>query len=76
MSAADTWISDVVATLPALATVPEACSALRTSPRNLRRMIADGRLRALRATETGSSRVLIPRREVERFLTLLDGGTS
>ena len=34
-------------------------------------MIAVGRLKALRARESGSSRVLIPRVEIERYLRSL-----
>jgi excisionase family DNA binding protein len=67
------WIADVVAPLPALATAQEASAALRTSPRNLRRHIAAGRLQAIRAEEAGSSRVLIPRAEIERFLRACAG---
>jgi len=67
------WISDVVADLPALATAAETSKALRTSPRNLRRHIAAGRLVAIRAEESGSSRVLVPRAEIERFLRACAG---
>lgn len=66
------WISDVVGALRPMTTTAEASSALRTSPRNLRRMIADGRLRAVRPREAGSSRVLVPRREIERYLRSLE----
>jgi hypothetical protein len=65
------WISETVAHLPALATASEASAVLRTSTRNLRRHI--GRIRAFRAEETGSSRVLIPRAELERFLRACAG---
>jgi hypothetical protein len=68
------WIQEAVADLPALTTAAEAARALRTSPRNLRRHIAAGRLKAIRAEETGSSRVLIPRLEIVRFLTACAGG--
>ncbi|HVY27034.1 MAG TPA: helix-turn-helix domain-containing protein [Polyangiaceae bacterium] len=72
MSAPD-WIAETVAELPALATVKETASVLRTTPRNLRRHVAAGRLRAIRAEETGSSRVLFPRSEVARFLRACAG---
>lgn len=65
------WIADVVAQLSPLTSAAEASNALRTSPRNLRRMIADGRLRAVRSYESGSSRVLVPRLEIERYLRSL-----
>jgi excisionase family DNA binding protein len=71
MSGAD-WIADTVASLAPLTTASEAAAALRTSPRNLRRMIADGRICAVRAKETGSSRVLIARVEIARYLRGLE----
>jgi len=67
------WIKEAIAELPALTTAKECASALRTTPRNLRRHIAAGRLNAIRAEETGSSRVLIPRSEIERFLRACAG---
>lgn len=72
MNAPTDWIADAVGTLAPLATVAETCAVLRTSTRNLRRMIATGRLKALRARESGSSRVLVPRVEIERFLRSLE----
>lgn len=66
------WIADVVGQLRPMTTAEEASTVLRTSPRNLRRMIADGRLRAVRSRETGSSRVLVPRVEIERYLRSLE----
>jgi len=71
MTAAD-WIADAVAGLPPLSTARETAAVLRTSLRNLRRMIVDGRLHAVRARETGSSRVLIPRAAIERYLRDLE----
>lgn len=62
------WISETVSHLAPLATANEAAKILRTSPRNLRRMLADGRIKGVRARDTGSSRVLVPRVEVERYL--------
>lgn len=64
----DDWIADAVAGLAILATASEAATALRTSQRNLRRMIADGRIRAVRQRATGSSRTLISRAEIVRYL--------
>ena len=70
------WISEAVAALKPLATLNEASAVLRTSPRNLRRLIASGRIQSLRATDTGSSRVLIPRAEVARYLRTIAPDTS
>lgn len=69
--AAPDWVCDVVASLQPLVTVAEAARALRMSERNLRRLIVAGRIVRLRARESGSSRVLIPRREIERYLRSL-----
>ena len=55
----------------ALLTVVEAADMLRCSQRQVRRLIATGRLRAARATERGSSRVLIERAAVERYVRAL-----
>ena len=73
MSTSTDWVAETVSGLKPLATAAEASAALRTSPRNLRRHIAAGRLRAIRAEESGSSRVLIPRCEIERFLRACAG---
>ncbi len=61
-------IAEIEASLPLLATADEAAKVLRTSGRNLRRMIVAGRITALRACEGGSSRVLIPRAEIGRYM--------
>jgi excisionase family DNA binding protein len=68
------WIQETVAELPPLATVKEAAAVLRTTPRNLRRHVASGRLRAIRAEGNGSSRVLFPRAEIARFLAACASG--
>jgi excisionase family DNA binding protein len=65
------WIADCIGALKPLVTVKETCSVLRTSERNLRRMIATGRITALRARESGSSRVLVPRTAIESYLRSL-----
>jgi hypothetical protein len=57
------WIAETVAGLEPLATAKETAAVLRTSTRNLRRMIGDGRIRAFRPQESGSSPVLVPRGE-------------
>jgi excisionase family DNA binding protein len=50
-----------LADAPHLLRVPEAAEILRCSDRQIRRLIATGRLRAARIAPAGSSRVLIPR---------------
>ena len=63
------WVQDVVAKLPPLLTIPEAAKALRMSARNVSRLLAHGRLGAVRTgSGGGSSRVLIARVEIARFL--------
>jgi len=73
MSTFPDWIAETISGLPALTTAAEASAVLRTTPRNLRRHIAAGRIRAIRAEESGSSRVLVPRAELERFLRACAG---
>jgi hypothetical protein len=41
------------------------------SPRTVRRLIRAGSLVAVRATEAGSARVLVPRGEIRRYLASL-----
>lgn len=67
------WISDVVAKLPPILTAAEACNVLRTSRRNLSRLVASGRIHALRPSEGGSSKLLVPRASVESYLRALEG---
>jgi excisionase family DNA binding protein len=62
------WIQDAIENLPASMTVDEARAALRMSRRNFYRLTATGRIRARRAVERGSSRLLIPRAELVRYL--------
>jgi excisionase family DNA binding protein len=66
------WITEAVASLPPLASASEASALLRCSPRQLRRLVAAGRLAGIRACETGSSRLLVPRASIERYLRGLD----
>jgi excisionase family DNA binding protein len=65
------WVLDCTSDLPGLLLIPEAANALRMHPRTIRRMIRAGVLRAVRATESGSARVLIPRAEIQRYLASL-----
>jgi excisionase family DNA binding protein len=62
------WISDALAAVPAIVTADEAMSVLRMSRRNFYRLTSRGVIRAHRAREAGSSRLLIPRSELERYL--------
>lgn len=72
MNAPSDWIADAVASLHPLATLFEAAATLRMCTRSVRRMVATGRLKAIRSRESGSSRVLIPRVEIERYLRSLE----
>lgn len=54
---------------PGRLTVTEAAEELRCSGRHVRKLVAQGRLRAEKASLGGSSRTLIPRAEIERLLT-------
>ena len=67
-STVNAWVRDTVAGLPATVTTDEACEALRMSRRNLYRIVAAGKLHARKTAEAGSSRLLIPRAEIERYL--------
>jgi excisionase family DNA binding protein len=57
-----------VAELGSLATASEACTVLRCSRRTLARLVATGRLRAAKRAERGSSPLLVPRAELQRYL--------
>jgi excisionase family DNA binding protein len=67
------WIAETIRELKPLATASEAANVLRMSTRHLRRMITSGRITAVRARESGASRVLVPRSEIERFLRACTG---
>ena len=62
------WIAEAVKDLPAITTAAEAAAVLRTSPRNLRRMVALGRITGVHGAEGGSSRLLVPRASLESYL--------
>lgn len=67
------WVRDVVAKLPPLATMSETADTLRMSRRTVSRLLVQGRLNAVRTgVGGGSSRVLIARAEIARFLRYLD----
>jgi hypothetical protein len=66
------WVRDVVAKLPPLVTISETAEAPRMSRRNVARLLARGRLDAVRTgVGGGSSRVLVARAEIARFLRRL-----
>src|SRR4051812_35526293 len=52
------WITETVATLPAICTADEAAKLLRTTTRSIRRWTASGRLKCLHTSVGGSSRLL------------------
>jgi len=65
------WIDDAVASLPPLVTVEELVTLLRTSRRQVYRLIASGRINAVKQSEGGSSRNLVPRAAVTNYLRSL-----
>ena len=66
------WVRDVITMLPPLATISETAETLRMSRRTVSRLLAQGRLDAVRTgVGGGSSRVLIARAELARFLRRL-----
>lgn len=70
------WITEALADLPPIVTVEEAADVIRTTRRNLYRMVAAGRLHAVKAAEGGSGRLLIPRASLEKYLRRLDGAAA
>ena len=69
------WVEEALADAPPLLTVPEAAKLLRMSVRSFYRLVSTGRLKAFRAADAGSSRHLVPRSEVGRYLRTLAGAT-
>lgn len=67
------WVDEALAGTPALLTVEETIGILRMSRRSFYRLLSTGRINAFRASETGSSRNLVPRSEVARYLRSLAG---
>ncbi|HEX4341328.1 MAG TPA: helix-turn-helix domain-containing protein [Polyangiaceae bacterium] len=70
-AAATTWIAETIDGLPATLTTDEVCAALRMSRRNLYRLVGAGKIVARKMADGGSSRLLIPRAELERYLKSL-----
>ncbi len=67
------WVTETLSGLPDLLTVAEVCATLRCAPRTVYRYIDRGRLKGVRPQESGSSKLLIPRGSVGKFLTSLEG---
>jgi excisionase family DNA binding protein len=70
--AARDWIEEALCDLPKVLTVKEALGVLRMSSRNLYRLVQLGRIHAVRPSEVGSSRLLIPRTSLESYLRALE----
>ena len=68
LKAAPDWVDEAVAGLPALVTTAEAIKVLRTTQRNLYRWIAIGKITAVKHGCGGSSRVLIPKPALVKYL--------
>jgi hypothetical protein len=75
-SPAPAWVTDAIAGLPPIARIEEVAGLIRMCPRQIRRLIKSGQLRAVRGRETGPARLLIPRVEVGRYLQSLEAGRS
>ncbi len=65
------WIVEALAGLPPILTTDEVCRVLRCTRRHLYRMQASGLIPGVRAKESGSSRVLVPRSSLEGYLRSL-----
>ncbi len=70
---APAWISEIISAQRPLMTAKEVAGLLRTSQRNLYRLVASKKLHAVRSAESGSSPLLFPRSSVEKYLRRLEG---
>lgn len=66
------WVLKAIANQPPFLTTDETAELLRTTPRNVYRMIADGRIRTVRPATSGSSRHLIPKSSIADYLASLE----
>ena len=66
------WVAEAVAELPPMCRIAEVSGVVRLGPRQIKRLIAVGRIHAVRNVESGSSPLLVPRSEVERYLRSLE----
>src|SRR5690606_19497147 len=73
MGALPDWALDAVKDCPPLLTKLEWAELRRSSLKTAQRDVSTGRVRAVRATEGGSSRTLIPRLEAARALARMAG---
>jgi excisionase family DNA binding protein len=71
MSAPD-WVTEALAEFPPLGTTEHVTTLLQTSQRNLYRLVSAGRIHAVRAKDSGSSRLLFPKSSVEKYLRSLE----
>jgi len=62
------WVDDAVAGLPPLCTTAEVLGVLRISRRHLYRLVAAGRIEAVKPRARGASRLLIPRAALRGYL--------
>lgn len=65
------WVDETLADYPKLLTSDEVIAILRTTQRNFYRHVASGRIRTVRSATAGSSRHLVPKSELARFLRSL-----
>lgn len=70
------WVDDAVQGLPALVTTEEAVQVLRTTRRNLYRWLATGKIPSVKHGFGGSSRVLIPKPALVKYLRSIAGADS
>jgi excisionase family DNA binding protein len=66
------WVDETLAEYPKLLTSDEVIAILRTTQRNFYRLVATHRLRTVRPATAGSSRHLVPKSEVARYLRSLE----
>ena len=66
------WVDDALVGLPPLLTASEVIALLRTTRRNFYRLVALGCIRTVRPKDAGSSRHLIAKTEVARYLRSLE----
>jgi excisionase family DNA binding protein len=68
----ENWVTKTLAGTPAILTTEELVVLLRMSRRQVYRLLTSGRIHAVKQAEGGSSRHLIPRSSVEKYLLSLE----
>ena len=63
-----TWAIDAVSGLPGLVTKEEAARFLKVSERTIATLCVSGKLKHVRRSPRGSSRVVIPRQFIAKYL--------